>query len=129
MRILRQTLTRQWFDLILKGEKLEEYREIKKHWIQRLTWNEFHKDATCINSLKDAIYENSERTGWKKMESVFCHFDAIEFTNGYGNHMPKILIECKGINIGRGKPEWGAPTDRDVFIEQLGKILETKNIK
>jgi len=46
-----------------------------------------------------------------------------------GNHMPKILIESKGISIGRGNPDWGAPIDTDVFILSLGKILETKNIK
>lgn len=37
---------------------------------------------------------------------------------------PTMLVEIKGIRIGRGNPERGAPTDRDVFILDLGKIIE-----
>ena len=117
MRILKQTLTKKWFDLILSGEKLEEYREIKKHWVSRICTKHAGAIGGDLMDRHKVIAHNIK------------HYDAIEFTNGYGNHMPKILIECNGINIGRGKPEWGAPTDKDVFIEQLGKILETKNIK
>lgn len=36
MRILHLTLLREWFDLILCGEKREEYRSIKKYWRRRL---------------------------------------------------------------------------------------------
>ena len=38
-----------------------------------------------------------------------------------GMNKQRVLKECKGITIGRGNPKWGAPTDRDVFIIQLGK--------
>lgn len=30
------TLHKIWFDQILKGEKIEEYREIKQYWAKRL---------------------------------------------------------------------------------------------
>ncbi|MGE4293870.1 MAG: hypothetical protein AB7E32_16880 [Desulfovibrio sp.] len=40
-RILHLTLTRRWFDLIASGEKTEEYREIKPHWIARLDAREY----------------------------------------------------------------------------------------
>ena len=36
MNILHLTLTKNWFDLILSGEKKEEYREIKPYWEKRL---------------------------------------------------------------------------------------------
>lgn len=36
MRILHLTLKKKWFDLILSGEKKEEYREIKQYWNKRL---------------------------------------------------------------------------------------------
>lgn len=36
MKTLKLTLTRKWFDMILRGEKKEEYREIKPYWEQRL---------------------------------------------------------------------------------------------
>ena len=37
MRVLHLTLKKKWFDLILSGEKTEEYREIKPFWDVRLT--------------------------------------------------------------------------------------------
>jgi len=37
MKILHLTLKKKWFDMILSGEKQEEYREIKPYWIKRLS--------------------------------------------------------------------------------------------
>lgn len=37
MKILYLTLKKKWFDLILSGEKTEEYIEIKPYWQKRLT--------------------------------------------------------------------------------------------
>ena len=36
MKILHLTLKKKWFDMILSGEKSEEYREIKPYWEKRL---------------------------------------------------------------------------------------------
>jgi len=36
MKILHLTLKKRWFDMILSGEKKEEYREIKPYWEGRL---------------------------------------------------------------------------------------------
>jgi len=36
MRILHLTLKKKWFDMIISGEKREEYREIKPYWNKRL---------------------------------------------------------------------------------------------
>ena len=32
MNTLHLTLNKKWFDMILSGEKTEEYREIKPYW-------------------------------------------------------------------------------------------------
>jgi len=40
-KVLKLTLTKQWFDLILTGEKVFEYREYKKHWMQRLLGKDY----------------------------------------------------------------------------------------
>ena len=37
MKILHLTLHRKWFDMIVSGEKKEEYREIKPYWDRRLS--------------------------------------------------------------------------------------------
>jgi len=36
MRVLHLTIKRKWFDLIVSGEKTEEYRDAKRYWIDRL---------------------------------------------------------------------------------------------
>jgi ASC-1-like (ASCH) protein len=36
VKTLHLTLHREWFDLILSGEKTEEYREVKEYWRRRL---------------------------------------------------------------------------------------------
>ena len=35
-KILHLTLKKKWFDMILSGEKTDEYREIKPYWTKRL---------------------------------------------------------------------------------------------
>ena len=37
------TLKKNWFDLILSGEKKEEYREIKPYWEKRLIGKTYDK--------------------------------------------------------------------------------------
>lgn len=43
MKVLPIPLKKKWFDMIASGEKREEYREIKHHWICR-----FEKPITHI---------------------------------------------------------------------------------
>ena len=35
-KILTLNVSKQWFDMIVSGEKTEEYREIKPYWASRL---------------------------------------------------------------------------------------------
>lgn len=109
---LNLTLKGKWFDMTLSGVKKEEYREIKPYWSNRLLLSHQSEDGNFEPHLVE-----------------FKTFTHIKSTNGYGNHRPSLTIECKGIRIGRGNPEWGAPTDKDVFILSLGDITNTQNIK
>jgi hypothetical protein len=34
-----------------------------------------------------------------------------------------MLFELKGITIGKGNTEWGAPKDKEVFILKLGNRI------
>ena len=108
METLHLTLKKKWFDMILSGEKKEEYREIKQHWINRLT-----------NQNDDGTVNGNE---------FYKTFDKIEFRNGYGKNVALFQIECKGIQMGPLNPalcdEW--QNEVDVFIIKLGKILTTK---
>lgn len=41
MEVLHLTLKKKWFDMILSGEKKEEYREMKPYWHKRLSNKRF----------------------------------------------------------------------------------------
>ena len=106
MKILNLTLKKKWYDMILSGEKKEEYREFKQYWINRLTIDKSY----C--QMGDSGYVINKK-----------HFDAIKFTNGYAKNAPSFLIECKGIEIGKAKSEWSDNWQGDVFVIKLGNII------
>lgn len=99
MKILRLTLKKKWFDMIVSGEKKEEYREIKPYWQKRL----FHPFYPQILQFRE--------------------YDAVEFRNGYRKDSGKVLFKCQGIDANVGKTEWGAPAGTTVFIIKLGEKL------
>jgi len=98
MKVLHLTLKKKWFDMILSGEKKEEYREIKPYWIKRL----------CDHS-----------TG------TWNQFENITFRNGYSATAPTITIECKGVRVGKPIPEWSDNWLGTVFIIKLGQVLQS----
>jgi len=115
MKTLHLTLKKKWFDMILSGEKKEEYREIKPHWTKRLT--------TCLATcgIKDCNKCGARMNVWSQ------NYDRVEFRNGYSPDSPTIIVKCHGIDRGVGNPAWGAPK-YPVFIIHLGEIIETKNL-
>jgi hypothetical protein len=50
-------------------------------------------------------------------------YDAIKFRNGYNRDAPEMTLKLNGIRAGSGLPHLGAPSDRDVYILQLGELL------
>lgn len=116
MSTLHLTLKKKWFDMILSGEKKEEYREIKPYWVTRLTglpynWKKDNKDSLISELLDDDfIY-------WR-------HYKIIEFKNGYAKNAPIIKIECDYIDVGKAKPEWSDNWQGEVFIIKLGNIIK-----
>ena len=108
-------IKKKWFDMILRKEKLEEYREIKPYWTKRLN-NEFDK------MLKTMIPSDVERNLRK-----YPQWLTIKFRNGYSKNSPIILCKCK-IKIGTGKQEWGAEPNKKYYILEILEILEVQNI-
>lgn len=102
-RILRLTLTREWFDQIATGQKVEEYREDKPYWRKR-----FLKvpSGGMIVSIGRVL-------GAKQ-------FDEIHFRNGYDSSRPFMRVEWKGLRY--GETPFGT-----AFAIQLGKVLEIQN--
>ena len=107
MKTLNLVLKHKWYDMIESGEKKEEYREIKPYWIKRLTdYNRIYKWFKDVNERKFSV-------------SIPCRYTYVCFHRGYTSTTMTFAI--KSIGTGQGKPEWGAPTDRPVFIIKLGK--------
>lgn len=108
-KILHLTLTKRWFDMILYGEKKEEYREIKPYWSQRLT--NMAKDVMCFQYRK---------------------YDYVQFTNGYGKDMPTMKVEFKGICEGHPAFKWIGKDPLEVgfvYIISLGDVIEISNVR
>ena len=133
MRTLRTSdtlyliLKQPWFGMVSTGRKTEEYRELTPHWVRRLLASVEHvpfgedilrpvdlpKDATQV------IPENVKQLLFSGNLAV-RPFRNVNFGHGYRKGRSSVTLPIEGITIGRGRPEWGAPGDRDVFIIRLG---------
>lgn len=95
---LHLVLKRKWFDMIASGEKKEEYREIKRLYYARLMKKEGEKYA-------------------------FRHYPTVTFQLGYQKNAKRIVLKNLGIEVGVGRPEWGAEPGKQYFIIKLGEVV------
>lgn len=100
--MLTLPIKRKWFDMILSGEKLEEYRERTEYYRKRLE-NLFNEDCKV-------------ETGKRK----------ITFRNGYNANSPTFVAVCTW-DIGTGKEEWGAEKGKEYNRIHIKAITERKN--
>ena len=127
MIVLDLPLKKGWYNMIEIGVKPEEYREIKPYWIKRLLetinveFTHYEKiDDECANFYCSNIkYLKDDLKGGGFRIKDYTH---IRFRYGYTKRT--MLFELKGITIGKGNPEWGAPEDKEVFILKLGDRIE-----
>lgn len=103
------TLKKEWFYMILSGEKTEEYREIKPYWEKRFT-NYFGKHWEADNVV------------WNEQPRK------ILFRNGYGDDKPQFFAGCT-IREDYGKEEWGAKKGQKYYVLQIHRIFGERNIK
>ena len=95
-------IKKKWFDMIVSGEKKEEYREIKPYWTSRL---KHHLKSTIIDGFK--LY----RTGY------------VIFRNGYSNSSP--AIKCHILcHIGFGKEKRGAKKNQLYYVLEISSVEE-----
>lgn len=50
-------------------------------------------------------------------------YDAVEFSNGYGKHVPKVVVEYLDWGTGVGRSDWGAQKGEPTIIIRLGRII------
>lgn len=104
-------ITEKWFEMIRRGEKKEEYREIKPYYTSRF------RKLSPYN-----IHENGNEF-WYLGDRTMPQ--EIIFRNGYSYNSPQIKCLCK-LRVGRGKVEWGAAENKRYYILDIIEILEGK---
>ena len=109
-------IKRKWFDMILSGEKKEEYREIKPYWAKRF-------------NVALSFAKNGNIRKWVRYARPDGEKITLTLTNGYGKDKPRIVVELAGIDIKHPTPAWCPPNTTGLwFALQLGEVLETKNL-
>lgn len=94
-------IKKKWFDMILSGEKKEEYREIKPYYKSRFAKIfEMHPYSYIPTGLD--IHE-------------------IIFRNGYRSDSPSLIASCR-LDIKQGKPEWGAEEGKEYYVLKICDI-------
>lgn len=93
----------KWFNMILSGEKGEEYREIKPYYMVR-----FKKIFE--------MHPNSYIPTGKDIKE-------IRFRNGYGSSRPEFIAECS-LGIKAGREEWGAEKGKEYYTLKIHQITE-----
>lgn len=95
----------KWFDMILSGEKTEEYREFKDYWVKKL----------C------KVNKKGEITGLIK-------YDTVRFQRGYTSPKKQMVVEIKEIKLDfETDEENNFIPEKSEFVIYLGKILERIN--
>ena len=96
----------KWFNMILSGNKKEEYREIKPYYTTR-----FRKIFEMYPNSNIPIGLDRQRVG---------------FRNGYGSNRPQFIAECS-LDIKTGKEEWGAEPGKEYYVLHIQGIGERKD--
>lgn len=108
MNTLHLILKRKWYDMIVSGEKPEEYREKKAYWANRFL---------CQPSFGCGIKNTCKHV---KESRVSCdRYTHVCLHCGYTRTI--VEFEIESITTGIGNTEWGAPENKEVFIIKFGK--------
>lgn len=114
-------MKKKWFDMILVGEKKEEYREFKPHWMTRVKkWN----DSRVLHNVHTRPCEGIEFS----VELGSIRPNQICFVNGYKKSAPRFVAWCTKYEV-RTKiehPEWGEGEydGKPHFVFHIGHIVK-----
>jgi len=92
--MLTLPIKKKWFDMILSGEKKEEYREANNYYYKRFT--------NLFNNFEDDIKE-------------------VCFRNGYSSKSPSFIAKCS-FRLKTGNPEWGAEPDKQYYVLKILEV-------
>ena len=113
-KVLTLTVSKEWFNKIVTGEKTEEYRVIKDFWMSRLLlikdeeFKDFDKyDKLHIGKTFEMLIDiNTINEKLNNGTMKFVPFTHVLFKNGYYDDSPKVEKEIESISIGKPKKGW-----------------------
>ena len=103
-------IKKKWFDMILSGEKKEEYREIKPYYTTRF-----------INMLGLNISGQTEGGKRTLLKLQARNQFVVLFRNGYSSSSPAFSAVCH-LTIGAGKEKWGAVAGVEYYVLKIDRI-------
>ena len=95
----------KWFEMIRKGIKTVDYREIKQYYARLFACGQIRLNGTAYEDYK---------------VNICLHL-------GVRKHHATMLLECEGLSVGVGRPEWGAVPNVPYYRICLGKIIAIQN--
>ena len=114
-------IKKKWFDMILSGEKKEEYREIKEYYEIRfqnlfgaITIHPLYPPDNFLDRSEFELLQGEAVPEEIKKDSV----QEIIFRNGYSKDSKAIKARCR-LRTGKGRPEWGAEPDKQYYILEI----------
>ncbi len=85
----------EWLDMIVAGEKKEEYREIKPYWTARL--------------------RNYFKSGKPRIVCLRAGYDAVKSRSAD--------VLCT-MSVGTGRPEWGAIPGKKFYVLHIEEVIK-----
>lgn len=114
--MLTLPIKKKWFDMIVSGEKKEEYREIKPYYDSR-----FMNAFGFLLVGGQMIYGEAAPEEIRKLWPV-----PVVFRNGYSKDSPEVVCKCT-LQFGKGKPEWDAAPGNLYYVLKIEKVEEVRN--
>lgn len=108
--MLTLPIKKKWFNMILSGEKKEEYRDIKPYYDERFL------------TLFGYIWVNNELIKSPLPELQREPVQNIAFRNGYSKNAPTIIANCE-LKAGKGREDWGAEPGKVYYILSIKHIV------
>lgn len=105
--MLTLPIKKKWFDMILSGEKKEEYREIKPYYTSRF-----------VNVFNFYPYGHMP---------MGLAIKKVMFRNGYSKNSPSFIAVCS-LNIRTGKTEWGAEPGVKYYVLTIHEVLKPEGV-
>ena len=102
--MLTLPIKQEWFDMICRGEKREEYREVTEYWRKRI--------------------DSARTLDYKQFKEIFD----VKIRAGYNSKSPTATLRVH-LTLGKGVQEWGAEPYKDYYILQILHIESIENWK